>query len=80
MPNTSKPDPSHRKLGAGFPPSTTDACLLIASAALESPQYRQSAHVSHFTNIRLAYGLKYVLNYKCSEEESFQRKATDRFP
>jgi hypothetical protein len=36
--------------------------------------------VSHVTHIRLAYVPKYVLNYKCSEEESFQRKATDRFP
>lgn len=35
--------------------------------------------MSHFTNIRLAYGLKYVLDYKCSEEE-IPGKATDRFP
>lgn len=25
--------------------------------------------VSHLAHIRLAYGLKYVLDYKCSEEE-----------
>ena len=37
-------------------------------------------NVSHFTHIRFADGLKYVLDYKCSEEGSFQRKATDRFP
>ena len=47
----------------------------------ERRMWLEDGSVSHFTPIRLAYGLKYVLDYKCSEEEIETSKESYRpFP